>query len=157
MMNDDSPGVRALMAELRVLSARLPGSEEYVMVHHPAFRVGRKPFLVAGMMQSATLSVNLGLDAQSGLLDDARFSKTPYMGHNGWVTIERRRLKAAELADLVTESWRRVAGKKALAEFSAAAKPKPKKPAKWARHRLASAAALGPMILGPRRPGDFCE
>ena len=135
MMNDDSPEIRALMAELRVLCARLPGSEEYVMVHHPAFRVGKKPFIVAGMMQSATLSVNLGLDAQSGLLDDARFSKTPYMGHNGWVTIERKRLKAAELVDLVTESWRRVAGKKALAAFADARAPRGSKSAQPVKKR----------------------
>jgi hypothetical protein len=53
------------------------------MVHHPAFRVGKKPFAIAGMEEAdkgATVSVNLGRDAQAALLDDERFTRTPYIG-----------------------------------------------------------------------------
>lgn len=144
MMVDDSPQIRELVAELREICARLPGSEEYVMVHHPAFRLGKKPFVIAGMQaetSGATVSVNLGLDAQSGLLGDARFSKTPYIGQHGWVTIARERLKPPELAALVIESWRRVASAKALAAFEATGKKpaavaaKPAKKKKLARKR----------------------
>jgi predicted DNA-binding protein (MmcQ/YjbR family) len=120
MKTDDSESVRALVAELRKLCAALPAAEEYVMVHHPAFRVGKKPFLIAGMQhggQAASLSVNLGPEMQHQLLGDARFAKTPYIGQHGWVTIARGSLAPRELSLLVTESWRRIANKKQLAEL----------------------------------------
>jgi predicted DNA-binding protein (MmcQ/YjbR family) len=123
-----------LVAELRELCKQFPGSEEYVMVHHPAFRVGKKPFVIAGIADSAAvgLSINLGHEAQAGLLDDERFSKTPYIGQHGWVTVARAALQRAELAELVTSSWRRVAKSKQLAEFDAGAREvsKRRKPSK---------------------------
>jgi predicted DNA-binding protein (MmcQ/YjbR family) len=132
MMIDDDPQVRALVAALRKVCAKLPGAEEYVMVHHPAFRVGKKPFAIAGLdseRRGSALSINLGRDAQDGLLGDERFARTPYIGQHGWVTISQRELATGELAVLVTESWRRVAGKKQLAALDGtvkgpAAKPK---------------------------------
>lgn len=105
---------------LRRLSAALPGAEEYVMVHHPAFRVAKKPFAIYGMDEAEkgpTLSINLGRDAQSELLSDQRFARTPYIGQHGWVTIAYAELRKGELDELVTESWRRVASKKQLAQF----------------------------------------
>lgn len=102
---------------LRQLCAQLPGAQEYVMVHHPAFRVGKKPFLIAGMnshLGAPTVSVNLGKDAQPDLLDDSRFSKTPYIGQHGWVTADFSNLGEDELRNLVDESWKRVATKKLL-------------------------------------------
>jgi predicted DNA-binding protein (MmcQ/YjbR family) len=116
MAGDDSK-VRALVATLRKVCAKLPGSEEYVMVHHPAFRVGKKPFAIAGLdseQRGSALSINLGRDAQDGLLGDERFTRTPYIGQHGWVTISPRELAKGELEVLVTESWRRVASKKHL-------------------------------------------
>jgi hypothetical protein len=115
--------VTALLAELQVLCATLPKSEPYVMVHHPAFRVGKKPFVIAGIRPAAdggaVVSVNLGQEAQAQLLDDGRFSKTPYLGQHGWVSIPVSALKRGELTALVTESWRRIAGKKLLAALKA--------------------------------------
>ena len=123
MKIDDSEAVRKLVAALERVCARLPGAEQYVMVHHPAFRVGKKPFAIAGMNEAregATLSVNLGKEAQHGLLADARFTRTPYIGQHGWVTIAQRSLRKSELEALVVESWRRVATKKQLAEHAGA-------------------------------------
>ncbi len=127
MKTDSSKGVLLLLGTLRKVCATLPGAEEYVMVHHPAFRVGKKPFAIAGMEQAtrgATLSINLGPDAQQQLLDDARFSRTPYIGRHGWVTIAHQELKKGELETLVTESFRRVASRKQLATPRAAARPR---------------------------------
>jgi predicted DNA-binding protein (MmcQ/YjbR family) len=118
MIVDDDPKVRALVAALRKVCAKLPGAEEYVMVHHPAFRVGKKPFAIAGLdskQRGSALSINLGRDAQDGLLGDPRFVRTPYIGQHGWVTIAQGELEHGELGVLVTESWRRVANKKQLA------------------------------------------
>ena len=120
MKTDDSKAVRELMESLRRISAKLPGAEEYVMVHHPAFRVGKKPYAIAGMEaaeKGATLSVNLGRDAQAALLDDERFTRTPYIGQHGWVTVPSHELPKKELEELVVDSWRRVASKKQLAQY----------------------------------------
>lgn len=118
-MADTDRHLAPVLRALRALAKDLPGAEEYVMVHHPAFRVGKKPFAVAGMNQSATLSINLGKDAQGELLGDERFVKTPYMGHHGWVTAELSDLRDDEVEMLVTESWRRVARKRDLAAYDA--------------------------------------
>ena len=126
METTSSKAVRELLDVLRRVCGGLPGAQEYVMVHHPAFRVGKKPFAIAGMDEATsgpTLSVNLGKDAQVGLLDDARFARTHYIGQHGWVTIDSRRLRKGELETLVVESYRRVATKTQLAAL-ASARPK---------------------------------
>ncbi|HEY6881170.1 MAG TPA: MmcQ/YjbR family DNA-binding protein [Polyangiales bacterium] len=117
----------AVLRQLRALCATLPGAEEYVMVHHPAFRVGKKPFLIAGMNEhdaGATVSINLGREAQSTLLGDARFSRTPYIGQHGWVTVPFVKLRSGELSELVKESFRRVATRKQLAALGASPSPR---------------------------------
>jgi predicted DNA-binding protein (MmcQ/YjbR family) len=122
MKSDSSKAVIELLANLRRVCATLPAADEYVMVHHPAFRIGKKPFAIAGMEEAskgATLSVNLGRDAQPHLLDDARFTRTPYIGQHGWVTIAHRSLKKGELETLVIDSFRRVANKAQLAALAA--------------------------------------
>jgi len=137
MQTDASPAIRRSLALLRPLCARLPGAEEYVMVHHPAFRVAKKPFAILGLHadpEGSALSINLGRDAQPMLLSDPRFRRTPYIGQHGWVSIAWDDLRRGELAQLVEESWRRVASKKQLAAHAAppptAAKPRARKRAK---------------------------
>jgi predicted DNA-binding protein (MmcQ/YjbR family) len=127
---EPSKSVLALVAVLRRVCAALPGAEEYVMVHHPAFRVGKKPFVIAGMEErtkGATLSINLGREAQPQLLDDARFTRTPYIGQHGWVTVVHETLRKGELEVLVTDSYRRVAGTKRRALLDAAKGPAKKR------------------------------
>lgn len=131
-MKKDFSSTAGLMTTLRAICGDLPGAEEYVMVHHPAFRVGKKPFVIAGLSDKAdkspTLSVNLGAMMQGELLDDSRFEKTPYIGRHGWVTLHAKDSTQLEIEQLVLSSWQRVAGKKHLASKSvAAAKPKPRK------------------------------
>ena len=106
------------------------------MVHHPAFRVGKKPFVIVGFEEATrgtTLSINLGRDAQDSLLSDPRFLKTPYIGQHGWVTIAYKQLSEEEMRTLVVDSWRRVATKRQLAELTRPAQPagvtKPAQPA----------------------------
>lgn len=126
-MQYDNRALEPLMREIRALCMKLPASEEYVMVHHPAFRVGKKPFFIAGMASgeaTPTLSVNLGPMMQGELLDDPRFSRTPYIGQHGWVTVCRRDLSKTELRQLLEDSWRRIATRKALAAKDGAPAPK---------------------------------
>lgn len=122
MSAEDDRKLRTLVAALREVCAGLAGAEEYVMVHHPAFRVGKKPFAIAGLhvdRDAAALSVNFGPDEQLLLLDDERFSRTPYIGQHGWVSIAQRDLRKGELESLVVDSWRRIANKRQLAQRDA--------------------------------------
>lgn len=138
MRTDSSQATDALLERLRGICAGLPGSEEYVMVHHPAFRVGKKPFVIIGMEQmtkGATLSINFGREAQHQLLGDARFSRTPYIGQHGWVTIAYGQLRQRELPTLVLESYRRVANRKQLAALKDGTAPAPKPARKKGRAR----------------------
>ena len=164
----DSGELSALRA-LQEISEKLPGAEEYVMVHHPAFRVGKKPFAIAGMDVTghrATVSINLGPEAQGSLLGDERFTKTPYIGQHGWVTVDLDALSEPELKALVTDSYLRIAGKKLLAQFDStqptntrAAKKsvtKQSKPARAAadsgRSKLSAAAKAKAKLRYARRP-----
>jgi predicted DNA-binding protein (MmcQ/YjbR family) len=109
------------LADLKALCARLPEAELYTMVHHPAFRVGKKPFAICGMERGTTLSINFGVHDQGLLLDDARFSRTHYIGQHGWVTIHATDLAGPdELEALVTRSYTRIAPKRALKALEAA-------------------------------------
>lgn len=116
-----------LLDVLRAQCTKLPGAEEYVMVHHPAFRVGKKPYAIVGMEEGArgstTLSINLGPELQRDLLADARFERTHYIGQHGWVTALARTLESGELLMLVEQSYRRIAGKKQLALLDGARAP----------------------------------
>lgn len=160
---DDVPVV---MAALRPLCAKLPAAEEYVMVHHPAFRVGKKPFVIAGMRtddRAETLTVNLGRDMQEQLLEDARFTRTPYIGQHGWVTIAHDDVRKGELAALVIGSYRRIANTKQLAllEGASAAKSQPASTAKTSaakkslgspRKKPAAAKAEKPAAAKAKKP-----
>lgn len=130
----------AALGALRRLASTLPGAEEYVMVHHPAFRVGKKPFAIVGMDQAPTVSINLGPEAQVDLLTDERFSRTHYIGQHGWVTVDYGRLSAGEVASLVEGSWQRVASKKHLAAHAGSSALSPEGAAPRARRKTASAA-----------------
>lgn len=156
MKIDSSPSLHELLAVLRRVCAALPDAEEYVMVHHPAFRVGKKPFAIAGMEQAtkgATVSVNLGREAQPQLLDDARFARTPYIGQHGWVTVAHAQLRKGELEMLVAESYRRVANRKQLAALTATGGPVNDSAAQKARRtpRNGGASRAGPSRSRPKR------
>jgi predicted DNA-binding protein (MmcQ/YjbR family) len=128
MKTDSNEGITELLTVLRRTCGKLPGAEEYVMVHHPAFRVGKKPFVIAGMDEATlgvTLSINLGVEAQHHLLDDARFMRTRYIGQHGWVTVPSKKLEKGELETLVVESYKRVANKKQLAALVATLPARP--------------------------------
>lgn len=149
-----SPAVRALVTALQRVCAALPDAEQYVMVHHPAFRVGKKPFAIAGLGHEtggALVSINLGPDAQAGLLGDPRFTRTPYIGQHGWVSVPAAEVGADELAALVTASWRRIAGARRLAAFDARAQA-PAPVAKVAKVRAGTRASKPASPSRPRRP-----
>lgn len=119
-----TPFADAFLARLDALCRPYPGAESYVMVHHPAWRVAGKPFVIAGLAGTEaepTVCFKLAKEEQPIALRDPRFFKTPYIGQHGWTTL---RAGAApdwdEIARLIEHSYRRVAPKKRLAELEAA-------------------------------------
>lgn len=103
------------LALMRAISAPYPQAEEYTMVHHPAFRVGKKPFVILGGDDEATLCVKVPKELQHVYLEDPRFFKTPYIGQHGWVSMKLDLMKEAEVRKLIDVSYRGVAPKKLLA------------------------------------------
>lgn len=119
--NKDFSACEELLVGLRKLVGPYPDAQEYTMVHHPAFRVAKKPFVVVGLGKEkrVQLSVNLGHMEQAELLTDPRFIKTPYMGHNGWVTLGFEDTDWQEIEELLEASYRRVCGKRRNAKLDA--------------------------------------
>lgn len=103
----------------RALCGGLPQAEEYTMVHHPAFRVGKKPFAILGGRHEAELSIKVPVEEQHLYLEDPRFHRTPYIGQHGWVTMRLGAMAPDELRKLVDLSYRGVAPKRALAALDA--------------------------------------
>lgn len=113
----------AFLDQLRPLCHALPESEEYVMVHHPAFRAGKKMYAVVGEAGGnvANIAVKVPLMEQALYTHDPRFKISPYIGQHGWVTLDLSGgIHWDEIRRLVTESYRRVALKRMLAKLDAA-------------------------------------
>jgi predicted DNA-binding protein (MmcQ/YjbR family) len=98
------------LGRMRGLCQGYPQAEAYVMVHHPAFRVGKKPFAILG--SAGTLSVKVAKEAQPAYLEDPRITKTPYIGQHGWITLDWAKFEDAEIRALVELSYAGVAPKR---------------------------------------------
>jgi predicted DNA-binding protein (MmcQ/YjbR family) len=91
---------------------------------HTAFRVNDKPFVIMGESESGTsISIKCDLHTQDILLQQGTYTKTPYIGQHGWVTL--RSLQAVpwkEQQELIEEAYYRVAPKRLLKQLKEAAK-----------------------------------
>lgn len=105
------------LERLQALCQGFPQAEEYVMVHHPAFRVGKKPFAILGSLPHMTLAVKVPKEAQAAYMEDARITKTPYIGQHGWISLDWPLMQPEEVEALVALSYRGVAPKKLLAQL----------------------------------------
>ena len=78
-----------VLQRLREICAALPGSREIVTHGHPAFSNNKRIFVVLEEYRGdLSLCVNVGREAQGIFLKDARFYRTPYIGHRGWVSLK---------------------------------------------------------------------
>jgi hypothetical protein len=82
------------------------------------FRVGEKIFAM-GAPEGAHVSLKASREDQAELTaaDPETFSPAPYVGRFGWVRVALDRADPQELAELVTEAWRRTAPKRAVKAF----------------------------------------
>ena len=110
-------------AKLREWVLALPGTREVYVDRWGEYtlRCGDKMF-VTGSPDSPTCSVKATLDEQAELLASApeTYSKSAYTGRFGWVRVDLKKAKAAELRRVVEDAWRRTAPKKTVRAYDSA-------------------------------------
>jgi hypothetical protein len=98
----------------------LPGAQEVFVERWGQWtlRCGSKIF-VTGAPEVATMSVKASLEDQAELLgsDPETYTRAAYTGRYGWVRVDLRRARAAELRGIVEDAWRRTAPKKLVREY----------------------------------------
>jgi predicted DNA-binding protein (MmcQ/YjbR family) len=78
------------------------------------FRFKKKPFCVLHSPEERAVAFKLTLEEQGVFLQDPRFFKTPYSGHQGWVSLRlANEIDWEEIAELAKGSYRLVAAKPA--------------------------------------------
>ena len=100
--------------DVRSIALALPEVEEKLTWGTDVtFRV-RDKILVIGADGSDGISLKASLPVQTDLidLDSETFSRAPYVGRYGWVSIKLERTDRELLEQLVREAWRATAPKK---------------------------------------------
>lgn len=115
-----TPRALKALARMRRICLALPGTNEAPQWGMPAWRVGKRSFaLLYDHGDGLTASVWVGVERQGPLEMDPRMSVPAYTGHNGWMAMEVERLSVRELSDLVIESYRHFAPRRAVAKLDA--------------------------------------
>lgn len=112
----------ALVARVRGICGDYPGvTEEIDKFGHTSFRVGKKPFVMLGEDEdSIHMSIKADLGTQAALIKRGGFTRTPYIGQHGWVSVDDiRKVKWPEIEELITEGYRAAAPAKLRAQFEA--------------------------------------
>lgn len=114
MYDPDDP----LLARVRGLAERFPGSAEVESWGRPTFRAGVKIFAVygAGVNHPQAVVFKPDDDERAALVQDPRFLVPPYFGPSGWLALD---LAAApvdwvEVHELLDSSFRQVALRRLL-------------------------------------------
>ncbi len=106
----------ALLKTMRRICLSYPESHESVQFGYPAWQAGKKTFALARCDdQRLTVSFWVGVDHQQLLVADTRYRIPPYMGHNGWITLDvTGGCDPDEVAALARQSYRHFALKRML-------------------------------------------
>jgi predicted DNA-binding protein (MmcQ/YjbR family) len=83
-------GPQDVLAELRKICLALPGTAETLTWGEPHFRVADKIFVGFGIKDGkATVGFKVDmLHADLLVAGDPRFTRAPYVGHKGWVSMD---------------------------------------------------------------------
>lgn len=114
-----APKARKILAALRGICAVLPETEEGRQMGSVAWRTRKRSFaLLHDHGKGLAVQVWVGIERQGPLEMDPRFSIPPYLGHQGWITLDvSKHFNARELRDLVVESYRHFASRRAIADL----------------------------------------
>ena len=116
-----APQARAALKILRKMCLDLPESSEGSQFGHPVWHAGKKTFAIArhdGGRLTACFWV--GVDQQGLLTADSRYRIPPYMGHQGWISLDLGpKSDWAEVEGLMLGSYRHFALKRMLLQLPA--------------------------------------
>jgi hypothetical protein len=98
----------------------LPGTQEVFVDQwgHYTLRY-RDKMIASGDPSSEYASVKASVEDQAELLASAPdvYEKAAYVGRYGWVRVNLKKARAAELRRVVEDAWRRTAPKKLVQEY----------------------------------------
>jgi predicted DNA-binding protein (MmcQ/YjbR family) len=105
-----------LLAQLAERCRRLPETSEGEQFGNPVWKAGKKTFVCAHRYTDRLqLQFWVGVEQQSMLTSDKRYSIPKYMGHNGWIDLDvEKQLYWAEIDSLLETSYRHFALKRML-------------------------------------------
>ncbi len=105
-----------VLAQLAERCRRLPETSEGEQFGNPVWKAGKKTFVCAHRYTDRLqLQFWVGVEQQSMLTSDKRYSIPKYMGHNGWVDLDvEKQLNWAEIDSLLETSYRHFALKRML-------------------------------------------
>jgi predicted DNA-binding protein (MmcQ/YjbR family) len=114
-----APKARKALAALRKICGALPETEEGRQMGSVAWRTRKRSFVMLhDYGKGLAAQVWVGIERQGPLEMDPRFSIPPYLGHQGWMTLDLREgFDARELRELVVESYRHFASRRALVDL----------------------------------------
>jgi predicted DNA-binding protein (MmcQ/YjbR family) len=111
------------LAGIRKICLSFPDTKETMTWGKPHFRVGEKIF--AGYSEEngkQLVGFKLEMAHASIAVQVPGFSRAPYVGHKGWVSLEIDSIKNwDEVREMILESYRLIAPKKSAAKLDAAA------------------------------------
>ena len=125
-------------SRIKAICLSLPDTKETMTWGSPHFRVGEKIFAGFGEEHGkSSLGFKLEMDHADMIVQDPRFSRAPYVGHKGWVSMDTSRVGDwNEVRELIFESYRLIAPKRSLAKLGA----EPSRASVSAKKRRRSAA-----------------
>ena len=109
----------AALAKIRKICLSLPDTKETMTWGKPHFRVGEKIFAGYGEENGKrVVGFKLEMAHASIAVQVPGFSRAPYVGHKGWVSLETDSVKDwDEVREMILESYRLIAPKKSLAKL----------------------------------------
>jgi hypothetical protein len=87
---------------------------------HTTLKVGKKSLAILGDHDGTpVLSLKTDVDTQSALIKRGKFTRTPYVGQHGWVSIRGpvKEIDWAAVKEIITDTYRAVAPKRLLKDL----------------------------------------
>lgn len=104
-----------VLERMRKVCAKLPDCEEVTTYGHPGFKTGGRLFAVLEeYKKKLSLAVKVGVEVQDLFLKDPRFYLTPYIGRQGWVSLDVHAgpINWEEVRELMAGSYQLVAAER---------------------------------------------
>ena len=116
-----APRAKKTLAALRTICDSLPETGQGTQMGSVVWRTRKRSFaMLYDYGKGLTAQFWVGIERQGPLGMDPRFSIPPYLGHQGWMALDlRMHFNPRELRELVLESYRHFAPRRALAALDA--------------------------------------